>query len=90
MVLASTKNMMAKITMIRNFANQTLDGFCFSEFTLFRFVVMSCSSPANQSRGLGLLGRAGCPLFLQVWTCLDDGGCLILYLSRASKVQANW
>jgi hypothetical protein len=57
MLLASSKTVTAKTTMNNNFTNPSPRGFCSSESTLFRFVVMSCS-PADQSASLGLLGRA--------------------------------
>jgi Na+-transporting NADH:ubiquinone oxidoreductase subunit NqrB len=65
MVLASSKTVTAKIAMNKNFTNPSRRGFFSSEPTLFRFVVMSWS-PADQSASVGLLGRAGCCLFLQV------------------------
>jgi hypothetical protein len=74
MLLASSKNVTTKITMNRNFANPNHRGCGSSAFTLFRIVTMNCS-PVNHSRGLGLLERAGCPLFLQVLTRLDEEEC---------------
>ena len=89
MVLASSKTVTAKIAMNKNFTNPSRRGLFSSESTLFRFVVMSCS-PVDQSAKPWTVGKPGCRLFLQVWTCLDDERCSIFCLSRTCETQVNW